>query len=268
MKRIELDCPAKINLFLEITGRRPDGFHEIVTVMAPIDLADTLEISEAREFSLEVEGARLEGMNTVEKAYRSVARRRNIAPVRARLVKRIPAGTGLGGGSSDAAAMIEALDALFELGLDRAEAGADVGSDVNFFFAKGPALCTGRGEIVHPLRARRRIPAAILFPPFPNPTKEVYLRLNRARDLTGPRRNVSSFLNTWEGGLDVEVSRALYNRLEAPAFELRPELRTWLARLGGEARMTGSGSAVYRLNPDRYAAEGVMKFGGRLVSTV
>lgn len=268
MKRIALDCPAKLNLFLEITGKRPDGFHEIVTVMVPIDLADTLEIREAKCFSLEVEGARLDGMNTVEKAYRAVARRKKIPGVRARLVKRIPAGTGLGGGSSDAAATIQALDALFELGLDREEAGAGVGSDVNFFFAKGPALCTGRGEIVRPLPTRRRIPVALLFPPFPNPTKEVYLRLNRTRDLTKPRRDVSSFLNRWEGTSDVEISRALFNRLEAPAFELRPDLRTWLAHLGGEARMTGSGSAVYRLHPDRYAIEGVTKFGGRLVSTV
>jgi 4-diphosphocytidyl-2-C-methyl-D-erythritol kinase len=260
MRRVVLDCPAKINLFLEILGKRPDGYHEIATVMVPVSLFDTLEARPARRFSLEVEGARLEGVNTVEKAYRAVARRRRIPGVRARLVKRIPAGTGLGGGSSDAAAMIEALDRLFDLGLDRAEAGAEVGSDVNFFLAKGPALCTGRGEVVRPLPVRRRLRFALLFPPFPIPTREVYARLESP--LTRRPEDVISFLNTYEARGENEIERALFNRLETPAFVLRPELRAWRARLGPRARMTGSGSAVYRLGPDDRALAAVKRWRG------
>lgn len=265
MRRLRLDCPAKINLFLELLGKRPDGYHEIVTVMVPVDLCDTLTIEPARRFSIEVEGAKIDGTNTVEKAYRAVARRRKIPGVRARLVKRIPAGSGLGGGSSDAAAAIEALDVLFDLGLDRAEVGTEVGSDVDFFFAHGPATCTGRGEVVHLLPVRRRMEFALLFPPFPNPTREIYGRVKSS--LTRRPKGVSEFLNLYFSGGMSQIERALFNRLEAPALELRPELRAWFARLGTGARMTGSGSAVYRLDPDREAKVAARRVGGRCVRT-
>src|SRR6185436_5917586 len=145
-RSVQLRCPAKLNLFLEVLRRRPDGYHELSTVMVPISLFDTLTVREAKKFSLEVDGPPLPGTNTVEKAYRAVAKRRKIPGVRATLAKGIPAGSGMGGGSSDAAAMIEALDRLFDLGLDRHEVAAEIGSDVNFFLERGPALCTGRGE--------------------------------------------------------------------------------------------------------------------------
>lgn len=242
------DCPAKLNLFLEILGRRSDGYHEIATVMVPIDLCDTLHLAPARQFRLEVQGAKLEGTNTVEKAYRAVARRRRIPGVRVRLTKRIPAGSGLGGGSSDAAAMIEALDERFDLGLDRPEVGGEVGSDVNFFFVHGPALCTGRGEIVHPLPTRRKMEFALLFPPFANPTREVYARLKNP--LTSRPKNVIEFLNLYSTGRMGSIEASLFNRLESAAAHLHPELPWWRSRLGSGSRMSGSGSAVYRLNPD------------------
>jgi len=263
VKRIRKECPAKLNLFLELPGLRPDGFHEIVTLMVPIDLCDSLEVEPARRFSLEVEGAVLEGRNTVEKAIDAVARRRSVPPVRVRLVKRIPAGSGLGGGSSDAAGTIEALDELFDLGLDRSEAGAEVGSDVNFFFAHGPALCTGRGEIVHLLTVRRRLGLALLVPPFSHPTKEVYA-VHRRLDLTGKVRNVNQILNSYVSGSVADLEKAMFNRLEEAACVLHPEMREWLARLGPGARMSGSGSAVFRLVPDGGAAR---ELGGRWVAS-
>src|SRR6185295_11390869 len=147
---VRLRCPAKLNLFLEVLGRRPDGYHELSTVMAPVGIYDTLTVREARRFTLEVDGPPLPGTNTVEKAFRAVQKRRKIPGARVTLVKGIPAGSGTGGGSSDAAGMIEALDALYDLGLDRHEVAAEIGSDVNFFLERGPALCTGRGEKVAP----------------------------------------------------------------------------------------------------------------------
>jgi 4-diphosphocytidyl-2-C-methyl-D-erythritol kinase len=246
MRQVRKDCPAKLNLFLEIEGLRPDGYHQLSTVMVPIDLCDTLEIRPARSFSLEIQGIQLEGRNTVEKAYEAVARHREIPPVQVRLIKRIPTGTGLGGGSSDAASMIEALDELFDLGLDRPEVGAEVGSDVNFFFAHGPALCTGRGEIVASLPSRRKLDFALLFPPFPNPTRAVY-ELYRKQTAT-EHRNVTDFLYAFESRATEDLGKAFFNRLENAAFELHPELRAWLARLGPGARMTGSGSALFQLN--------------------
>ena len=248
-KAVTLRCPAKLNLFLEVLGRRPDGYHELSTVMAPIGLFDTLTVREAKRFSLEVDGPPLPGTNTVEKAYRAVAKRRKIPGVRATLAKGIPAGSGMGGGSSDAAAMIEALDRLFDLGLDRHEVAAEIGSDVNFFLERGPALCTGRGEKVAPIRSGAELHAVVYWPGFSLSTAAVY---GRVRDfLTTTPRTVIDFLNSLaqEGPEDLETE--LFNRLELAAFALHPELSALRSRLAERlpygARMTGSGSALYGL---------------------
>ena len=249
MKPVTLRCPAKLNLFLEVLGRRPDGYHELSTVMVPVSLYDTLTLAEARRFTLEVEGPPLPGTNTVEKAWRAVARRRKIPGVRARLVKGVPAGSGMGGGSSDAAAMIEGLDRLFDLGLDRHEVAAEVGSDVNFFLERGPALCTGRGEKVAPIASGPELHAVVLWPGFSLSTAAVY---GRVRDFLTPRpRVVIDFLNSFGREGPEGLGRVLFNRLELAAFALHPELAALRGRLAelveAGARMTGSGSALYGL---------------------
>lgn len=244
------DCPAKINLFLEVLGRRPDGYHELATVMAPVGICDTLEVRPARGFSLEVEGASLPGTNLVEKAFRAAARRARIPGARARLVKRIPAGSGLGGGSSDAAAMIEALDELYGLGLDRHAVAAEIGSDLNLFLAGGrPALCTGRGERVAPLAFPLPFHAVLVWPGYGLSTADVF---RRAREfLTRRPRSVMDFLNTAASRSPERLGAALFNRLEKPAFSLRPDLGALARRLRRRpftaVRMTGSGSALYGL---------------------
>jgi 4-diphosphocytidyl-2-C-methyl-D-erythritol kinase len=217
--------------------------------MAPVSLYDTLTLSEAKRFTLEVDGPPLPGTNTVEKAWRAVARRRKIPGVRARLVKGVPAGSGMGGGSSDAAAMIEGLDRLFDLGLDRHEVAAEIGSDVNFFLERGPAHCTGRGEKVAPVAAGPELHAVVYWPGFSLSTAAVYGRVREF--LTRPPRTVIDFLNSFAregpGGLEA----VLFNRLESAAFALHPELAALRARLAdllpNGARMTGSGSALYGL---------------------
>ena len=245
---VRLRCPAKLNLFLEVLGRRPDGYHELSTVMAPVALFDTLTVREAKSFRLEVDGPPLPGTNTVEKAYRAVAKRRRIPGVRASLQKGIPAGSGMGGGSSDAAAMIEALDTLFDLGLDRHEVAAEIGSDVNFFLERGPALCTGRGEKVAPIPSGPPLHAVIFWPGFSLSTAAVY---SRVRDfLTPTPRVVIDFLNSFGREGPEGLGRVLFNRLELAAFALHPELsalRGRLSELLTGARMTGSGSALYGL---------------------
>ncbi|HZE99566.1 MAG TPA: 4-(cytidine 5'-diphospho)-2-C-methyl-D-erythritol kinase [Planctomycetota bacterium] len=256
MKPLTLRCPAKLNLFLEILGRRPDGYHELSTVMAPVGIHDTLILSEAKRFSLEVDGPALPGTNTVEKAYRAVAARRKIPGVRVRLVKGIPAGSGMGGGSSDAAAMIEGLDRLFDLGLDRHEVAATIGSDVNFFLERGPALCTGRGEKVAPIPSGPELHAVIYWPGFSLSTAAVYGRVREF--LTRPPRLVIDFLNSFGREGPGGLGRVLFNRLESAAFALHPELAALRARLAGllphGARMTGSGSALYGLCATRAEA--------------
>jgi len=249
MKPVTLRCPAKLNLFLEVLGKRPDGYHELSTVMAPVALYDTLTLTPAKRFTLEVDGPPLPGTNTVEKAWHAVAKRRKIPGVRARLVKGVPAGSGMGGGSSDAAAMIEGLDRLFDLGLDRHEVAAEIGSDVNFFLERGAALCTGRGEKVAPIASGPELHAVILWPGFSLSTAAVYRRVREF--LTRTPNLVIDFLNSFAregpGGLEA----VLFNRLESAAFALHPELAALRARLAevlpNGARMTGSGSALYGL---------------------
>jgi 4-diphosphocytidyl-2-C-methyl-D-erythritol kinase len=249
MNKVTLRCPAKLNLFLEVLGQRPDGYHELSTVMAPVALYDTLTLTEAKRFTLEVDGPPLPGTNTVEKAWSAVAKRRKIPGVRAQLVKGVPAGSGMGGGSSDAAAMIEGLDRLFDLGLDRHEVAAEIGSDVNFFLERGPALCTGRGEKVAPVASGPELHAVILWPGFSLSTAAVYRRVREF--LTRTPRVVIDFLNSFAregpGGLEA----VQFNRLESAAFALHPELGALRARLTemlpNGARMTGSGSALYGL---------------------
>jgi len=130
---------AKVNLFLEVLGRRPDGFHEIATVMAPITLADTLAMERATKDALVVTpkgAAPADGANTAMKAIAALRKRAAFPPVRLRLEKRIPSGAGLGGGSSDAAGAVRLANRMFTLGLpvaDEASVLAEVGSDRSCF---------------------------------------------------------------------------------------------------------------------------------------
>jgi 4-diphosphocytidyl-2-C-methyl-D-erythritol kinase len=255
-RRVEVDCPAKLNLFLEILGRRADGYHDLATVMVPVDVHDTLEVRPARGFSLEVEGPPLPGVNTVEKAFRAAARRTRLPGARVRLVKRIPAGSGLGGGSSDAAAMLLALERLYQAGIDLDGAAAEVGSDVNFFLRPRPALCTGRGERIFPLAFPLPVHAVVVWPGFALSTADVYRASKEF--LTARPRSVMDFLNTAAGEGSEGLGQALFNRLEAPARALRPELDALLKRLGRlpfrGVRLTGSGSAVFGLCASRAEA--------------
>jgi 4-diphosphocytidyl-2-C-methyl-D-erythritol kinase len=217
--------------------------------MVPVGVYDVLEVRPARGFRLEIEGARLAGVNTVEKAFRAVARRAKIPGARVRLVKRIPAGSGLGGGSSDAAAMIEGLDELYGLGLDRHAVAAEIGSDVNLFLDRRPALCTGRGERVAPLAFPLPVHAVLVWTGIPLSTADVY---RRAREFLTPEpRSVMDFLNKAAKRRPADLGKALFNRLEGPAYSLRPDLAALAQRLRRRpfqaVRMTGSGSALYGL---------------------
>lgn len=246
MATITLSAPAKLNLFLEVTGKRPDGYHELVTVMQEIALADTLEAEPAGDFSLEVSGLEIPpgGENLVLKAAKRLA---EVAGAREgaafRLTKRIPAGAGLGGGSSDAAAALKACARLWKL--DEAllpAVAAEVGSDVPFFLAGGTALCTGRGEKVQPLKPLPETPITLVWPGFALPTRDVYGALAPA----GSPRKVEPFLAAMEKG-----DLPLFNRLEEAALKVQPglvELRQWMSQAGFRASaMTGSGSAFYGL---------------------
>jgi 4-diphosphocytidyl-2-C-methyl-D-erythritol kinase len=159
---LEALAPAKLNLTLEITGRRPDGYHAIVSVMQTLDLCDRVRVSEAAGLELAVAGEAARGVpgegpgNLAFAAAQALAKAADDAGLGARieLEKRIPAGMGLGGGSADAAAVLRALNRLWGLGFSverLCEVGARLGSDVPFCVVGGSALVTGVGERVEPL---------------------------------------------------------------------------------------------------------------------
>jgi 4-diphosphocytidyl-2-C-methyl-D-erythritol kinase len=159
---LELIAPAKLNLTLEVTGRRPDGYHELVTVMQTIDLADRVRLDEAPSLEIDISGEKQLGVpvegprNLAFKAAQALAAAVGLANAGAsiQLEKNIPAGMGLGGGSTDAAAVLRGLCTLWRLDLDAAvlnDIAASIGSDVPFFLHGGAALVTGRGECVEPL---------------------------------------------------------------------------------------------------------------------
>lgn len=175
--RLRLRTPAKINWMLEVLGRRPDGFHEVRTVLQTIDLSDSLDLEPAAELTLEATG---EGLPPVEddltmRAARLLQERTGYqGGARIRLTKAIPVAAGLGGGSSDAAAALRGLTQLWNLDLPPerlSELAAELGSDVSFFLHGGTALSEGRGQRLTPLPDAPEAALLIVVPPIAIPRK-------------------------------------------------------------------------------------------------
>ncbi len=255
MRRLRLEARAKVNYALEVKGLRPDGYHEISTVMQSVSLADTLEIERAEtgfHLSVEPEGAETGPLekNSVRGAWALLAERAGRElPVRVRLHKRIPAGAGLGGASTDAAAALAGLNELFGLGLDEVslrEVGVRVGADVPFCLVGGTALGEGVGERLTPLPAAPDHGLLIVKPRRWASTAEVY-RLYDELSLESSahvERVVSAL-----GGADPRAFAAsLGNDLARVTRGLVPEvgeLETDLIEAGAEgAVMSGSGTAI------------------------
>ncbi|MFP4058503.1 MAG: 4-(cytidine 5'-diphospho)-2-C-methyl-D-erythritol kinase [Candidatus Brocadiia bacterium] len=263
---VTVRCPAKLNLFLEVLGRRPDGYHDIDTVMQAIDLYDELHIAPRAGPALRLEcdcaGLPSDERNLALRAAMALKEETGYpGGARLRLTKRIPVGAGLGGGSSDAAGALVGLDRAWGLGLrdeGLRQLAARVGSDVAFFLRGGTARCTGRGEAVEPAAARLRARYALVCPPLSVSTAEVYKKLRFPLTPTGAR---ASMLVQCLAQGDVEgLGATLYNRLEEPAFHLYPGLREGKSRLEATGLfagvlMTGSGAALFGLrrprSPDR-----------------
>jgi 4-diphosphocytidyl-2-C-methyl-D-erythritol kinase len=266
MGELRVQCPAKLNLFLEVVRRRPDGYHDLDTIMQAVDLFDDLHVAprDGDELTLECSDPRLptDGRNLVLQAalaLREHAGHRGGA--RFRLVKRIPSEAGLGGGSSDAAGTLLALNALWGLGLSTAElmqVAAAVGSDVAFFLPGGTAHCTGRGEVVEPLGPVGAFHYVLVCPPVRVSTPEAYRRLRFP--LTPCGATATMLRQPLLGGDPGALGPCLFNRLEGPASEMEPSLADAKARLAATGAfagvlLTGSGSALFGLcRPEDWAA--------------
>lgn len=259
---------AKINLHLEVRGRRPDGYHELRTIFQTVDLADEIGVERSARpgVELEVRGAELplDERNLAVRAARAFlsAWAPADAGVALRLVKRIPAGGGLGGGSSNAATVLRALGELFAVRPDPAwlaRVAGELGADVPFFLHGGTALGSGRGDVIRPLAdaPRPRGELVLLLPPAPLATAAVFAELAApplpaapAGEPVWPRpgANAGDFA-AWIGD----------NDLEAPAFRLCPPLGalyTAAVRSGARrVRMSGSGSTLFALFDEAGAAE-------------
>ncbi|HYW27711.1 MAG TPA: hypothetical protein VE953_26300 [Terriglobales bacterium] len=221
-----LPAHAKLNLDLAVVGARADGYHEVCTRLQAISLHDLLWIEPASATSLEG-GFPDDLVLRAQAALERAAGRR--LPARFRLVKRIPAGAGLGGGSADAAAALRGLSRLHGLDFELAPLAADLGADVPFQLAGGAAVARGRGERLTPVAADAGW-YAIAWPGFALSTSAVYRR--------------------WD-----EVGGDGENALTRPAFDVEPKLAEFASMLGVGWRMTGSGSAFFRPAGSRAEAD-------------
>jgi 4-diphosphocytidyl-2-C-methyl-D-erythritol kinase len=251
-------APAKVNLFLEVLRRRPDGYHDLATLMVTVGLYDSLEFREnsSEEVRLDCDDPALPAGpdNLVRRAADLLRGRLGIrAGVDIRLTKRIPAAAGLAGGSSDAAATLAGLDRLWRLGLSKAQLaalGAELGSDVAFFFYGPAAWCTGRGEIVEPVPMGGPLDFVLVTPGVGLSTARVFAALTPPEEpVDGSAARVAV-----EKRDIADLGKHLYNRLEGPATGLCPEvgrLRQGLRRPGpAGVLMSGSGSTVFALARD------------------
>ncbi len=256
---------AKLNLGLRVLYRRPDGYHELRTVFQTISLADRLEVAFTRSSKTRIEIAGCPDIadNLMEKAaVMAMEAMRIHADIRFHLKKNIPMGSGLGGGSSDAAAVLLALPVLAgkSLPMHRLSALAgQLGSDVAFFLHGGSALGMGRGEELYPLPDRPRLEGVVVASGVHSSTAEAYRSLSGQLTSTELQNKLVSFQQEiWRGGEAVDD-----NDFEGVVLARYPELKRIkdrLRRLGARpAAMTGSGSAIYGLFAEAGQAERAKK---------
>jgi len=253
MKGLRVTAPAKINLFLRVLGRRPDGYHNIETIFQAIDLYDELIIRECSgPSSLEVPGApELENYdNLVMRAVRWLEKavQRPIS-VRILLSKKIPVAAGLGGGSSDAAGALTGIRSLFDLPVsdeDLNRGALSLGADVPFFLIGGTAIGEGVGERVTPVDLPVSYGILLVNPGFPVSTARVFREFSNA--LTGKARQGTLWQLLREAG---EVERLLHNDLQPVSEKLYPEIseiRHTLEKQGAQrVLMSGSGPTVFAI---------------------
>jgi len=246
MSAMQVLAPAKINLSLKILGRRSDGFHEIETLITPISLYDKIAIEKQSrwiDFSCDDPTVPSGDENLVVRVAKAFFEKTKISGgVGIKLHKKIPHGAGLGGGSSDAAATLRALNQLFETKLSREELanlGSTIGSDVSFFLFESAAVCKGRGEIVEPTNLKKKLSILLLKPGFSVSSAWAYSRWQDSKEIPG----ISYQPQNSDG-------QSFLNDLERPVFEkfvFLAQLKAWLLNQAevGAAVMSGSGSTVF-----------------------
>ncbi|MGN7855103.1 4-(cytidine 5'-diphospho)-2-C-methyl-D-erythritol kinase [Exiguobacterium sp. 22311] len=261
---IIVKAPAKINLVLDATAKRPDGYHDVHMVMTTVDLADRLELTElpSGEIRMNAQHAYVpnDERNLAYKAAAILKEKYDVKTgVEIFLEKHIPVAAGLAGGSSDAAATLRGLNELWQLGLtleELAEVGAAVGSDVPFCVMGGTAIATGRGEKLEKLVSPPPCWVVLAKPTIGVSTADVYgaLDLNTAK-----RPNVEAMIDAVKGQDFQGICQSLGNVLESVTLPMHPEveqIKEFMASCGAEGvLMSGSGPTVFALTEHENRAQ-------------
>lgn len=249
---MQIEARAKINWALEITGRRADGYHLLDGVMQPLVLSDTLSMEEANTLSLTIQGAALSAGedNLILRSARALqAHTGTNKGAKIHLIKRIPMGAGLGGGSADAAAVMKGLNALWQLNLPMEallSIGAKLGADIPFCLLNAPMRARGIGEILTPVSCLRTFPLVLIQPCEGLSTKEIFTAYHQETPEGGSVEGVMAALKS--GDLSLMEASAV-NMLQTVSVRKKPVLQTAIGHLYASgasfARMTGSGSVVF-----------------------
>ncbi|EEL25123.1 4-diphosphocytidyl-2-C-methyl-D-erythritol kinase [Bacillus cereus Rock1-3] len=251
-----MKAPAKINLSLDVLGKRQDGYHEVKMIMTTIDLADRLELMELAEDRIEILSHNRyvpdDQRNLAYQAAKLLKEKFNVKKgVSITIEKTIPVAAGLAGGSSDAAATLRGLNKLWNLGLtidELAELGSEIGSDVSFCVYGGTAIATGRGERIEHIKTPPSCWVILAKPHIGVSTADVYgnLKLNR---VTHP--NVDKMVDVINAGDYKGICDTVGNVLEDVTFKMHPEvarIKAQMKRFGADAvLMSGSGPTVFGL---------------------
>jgi 4-diphosphocytidyl-2-C-methyl-D-erythritol kinase len=270
MKKLSIQANAKINLFLNVLGQRVDHYHEIETVLQNVSLSDHLLFEKyAHGIVIESTSAELpkNHANTVYQTARCLQRAfpGRIDGLKVCIDKCIPLGSGMGGGSSDAAATFVAVNTLWELGLSLEQMrtmAREIGMDVPFFLPGGCAVARGRGEQITPVAHNAQFFIVVVFPGFAISTREAYSRYDAIK-CTPAQVKTDGILAALRSGSVEDVGNALFNVFEEVLASTYPELakiKAQLLEMGcAGALLSGSGSAVYGLVREREAGEEMMK---------
>lgn len=249
---------AKLNLFLEVTERRGDGFHNIDSVFVEIDLADTVRATRVKSnrsiLLCDNPDLPLDAKNLALRAALLLHEHAGVfrKGLDLRLSKNIPCGSGLGGGSSDAATVLRLANRLWECGLTDEELlplAEKLGSDVPFFLRGGTCRCEGKGERITPLPDfPKDIEFGLALPPFPSSTAQAYANLNLPRAAEETRR-ADPFIDAMADADVAAMRRLAFNRFEETVFPAMPQLGRLHADLeellGHPARLSGTGSGLW-----------------------
>jgi len=280
MKSLTLKAPAKINLYLDILGKRKDNYHQIESIIQSISLYDTLYFEKIKgeiEIICDYPFVSSKENNLIYKAARLFFNLTNLAPgVKITVQKKIPIGAGLGGGSSDAATTLLGLNLLFETKIplfDLIKCSSQIGADVPFFVKKGTALIRGIGNEVYPLPSLKEGWIVLVYPDIHISTAWVYSRISRklADKNLKAKLNVPDLIKRAESKKLHTMGDLLYNKLEEVVIEEFPLIKIIKEKFRKKGAknilMSGSGSTVFALIENAKDAKkmaGYMRSSGKI----